>query len=136
MAGLKTGDGKMFRNENAKNFRIAAKTAARWARLTDCNDHARVDSEMVAHMARGVKKSCGGDSRAYAEIAALAVNARGVLEYRDRHGGLCGEMAYLGWMYVKMAKAIVSCVADAECAEAYDRACNGEIVYGNWKKCS
>lgn len=108
---------------NEKNFAISPGTAKRWEKMTDNNDHARVTYEQIAHMAKGVKKSCGVASRFYAEISALAGKAKTVLEYRDEHDGFGGddEMSYLGLTYYNMACAIVNLVASHDATEEYNK---------------
>ena len=108
---------------NDKNFAISASQAKRWEQMTDANDHSRVTYEQIAHMAKGVKKSCGAGSRLYAEISALATKAKTVLEYRDENNGFDGngEMAYLGLAYYNMACAIVNLVATPDATGAYNR---------------
>jgi hypothetical protein len=108
---------------NDKNFAISPKLAKKWEKMTDENDHARVTYEQIAHMAKGVKKSCGAASRLYAEISTLAVKAKAVLEYRDENNGFNGgdEMYYIGLAYYNMACAIVNLVASHDATEAYNK---------------
>lgn len=109
--------------DNDKNFAISQKQFGKWAKMTEANDHARVAYEQITHMAKGVKNSCGVDSRMYAEIAALETKAKSVLEYRDENDGFKGgdEMYYLGYACFKMAQSIVEVVASKEAAEAYNK---------------
>ena len=108
--------------KNDKYFAISAAKAKRWGKMIAGNDHARVVYEQVSHMAEGVKRVCGTDSRLYLEMVSLKEKSRAVLEYRDELNGFQGgdEMMYLGLACVGMAQAIVTVVAGYEAAVAYN----------------
>ena len=94
----------MYSSDNAKAFKVSAKTRRAWNTMTENNDHAGLCAEQVAFILRGLEKI---GSQYVGEAERLLGKIREICALRERKHGLNINEAEAAYCYYRMALVLV-----------------------------
>ena len=94
----------MYKADNHKAFKVPKKLWAKWEAMSDSNDHAGRNYEVIAFMRKGLEKI---ESPLAEVVYDLECKASWIVGERMRKGGLNGNDVTKSEAYYKMALACV-----------------------------